>query len=72
MTEQIDKAQELEQLFRDKALENQRKPMPWEVPNEDESGNRYCLNCGIEIPQARLEVQPQAVRCVRCQSRKER
>ncbi|WP_243032997.1 TraR/DksA C4-type zinc finger protein [Vibrio cincinnatiensis] len=72
MTDQFDKAQEAEQEFREKALENQRALMQCEMPDEDEDGNRYCLNCGIEIPQARLEVQPQAVRCVRCQSRKER
>ena len=31
-----------------------------------------CVDCGIDIPFARLEVQPAAVRCVPCQDRYER
>ncbi|WP_159587493.1 TraR/DksA C4-type zinc finger protein [Chelativorans xinjiangense] len=31
---------------------------------EDEYG--YCLDCGEEIPDRRLEIDPMAERCVRC------
>ncbi len=38
-----------------------------ETPDTDEAGNRVCLDCEIIIPAKRLEVYPQAVRCVDCQ-----
>jgi len=31
-----------------------------------------CVDCGVDIPFARLEVQPAAARCVPCQERYER
>ncbi|MGD8172153.1 TraR/DksA C4-type zinc finger protein [Vibrio sp. TRT 21S02] len=71
MTDQFDKAQELEQLFRDKAINHQLTQCCIEQPDEDEDGNRYCLSCGSVISLERIEVQPNAVRCVSCQSRKE-
>lgn len=30
-----------------------------------------CTDCGVDIPVARLQVQPQAQRCVDCESRQE-
>ncbi|WP_240673061.1 TraR/DksA C4-type zinc finger protein [Vibrio parahaemolyticus] len=42
-----------------------------EQPDEDQDGNRYCLSCGATIPPKRIKAQPNAVRCVSCQSRKE-
>lgn len=30
-----------------------------------------CSDCGVDIPLARLQVQPQALRCVACESRQE-
>ncbi|WP_253822632.1 hypothetical protein [Vibrio europaeus] len=42
MTDQFDKAQELEQTFREKAIAHQRTRCI-EQPDEDEHGNRYCL-----------------------------
>ncbi len=72
MTEQIDQAQELDQVFRDRALANHKNNQRCELPDEDESGIRYCLDCGEEIPNKRIEVLPGAVRCVQCQARKER
>jgi len=44
---------------------------PQEEPDEDDQGNRYCLDCGEMIPQARVQAV-QAVRCVDCASRLER
>ncbi len=73
MTDQFDKAQELEANFRSTAIANQRaKPVSKpEQPDEDEEGNRYCLSCGCVIPPKRVMALPTAVRCVSCQSRKE-
>ncbi len=30
-----------------------------------------CIECGAQIPYARLEVQPEAARCIECQTRRE-
>lgn len=70
MTDQFDRAQELETLFRNAAISN-RPIQAEEKPDEDEDGNRYCLNCGSVVPPKRIEALPNAVRCVSCQSRKE-
>ncbi|PSU46653.1 conjugal transfer protein TraR [Photobacterium frigidiphilum] len=69
MTDQLDKAQEFEQTFREKAIAHQRTRCI-EQPDEDEHG-RYCLSCGLTIPLDRLEAAPNAVRCVPCQAGKE-
>lgn len=42
-----------------------------EAPDEDEQGNRYCLDCGDDIQPERVAAV-QAVRCVVCQGRRER
>ncbi len=52
------------------ALKEQQARM--ETPDEDEHGNRYCLDCGEQIPRERLQAVPYAVRCVPCLSRRER
>ena len=39
------------------------------VSNADPSGN--CLQCGQEIPEKRLEVEPWARHCIRCQEYEE-
>lgn len=71
MTEQIDQAQELEMRFRERAVAKARQHQEPIAPDEHH-GIRYCLDCGIDIPPERMAVQPHAVRCVSCQSRKER
>lgn len=38
----------------------------------DEADFGLCTDCGAEIPFDRLKVEPQAVRCVACESRHER
>jgi len=38
----------------------------------DEGGYGECMDCGMEIPLPRLQVQPAARRCVDCQHRHER
>ncbi|HCH3753755.1 TPA: TraR/DksA C4-type zinc finger protein [Vibrio parahaemolyticus] len=70
MTDQFDRAQELETLFRNAAISN-RPILAEEKPDEDEDGNRYCLSCGSVVPPERIGALPNAVRCVSCQSRKE-
>jgi DnaK suppressor protein len=37
----------------------------------DDDGYGVCADCGSEIPFARLKVQPQALRCVGCESSQE-
>lgn len=69
MTDQFDKAQEVEQQFRDDAIAASRN-RKIEMPDE-ENGIRYCLDCADEIPKERIKAEPNAVRCVTCQSRKE-
>lgn len=44
---------------------------PAEEPDEDEDGNRYCLDCGDAIPAARV-ASVNAVRCTDCASARER
>jgi DnaK suppressor protein len=64
MPDLIDKAQCLEEEQRQRALGALRQ-RPREAPDEDEHG-RYCLDCGDVIPDARLVIEPFAVRCVEC------
>ncbi|MGL4829884.1 MAG: TraR/DksA family transcriptional regulator [Vibrio sp.] len=69
MTDQFDRAQQLEQEFRDRAIAQQLKR------NQDaacaEGEDRDCVDCGVAIPQKRIQAMPSAVRCVGCQSKKE-
>ncbi|MFA7665484.1 MAG: TraR/DksA C4-type zinc finger protein [Burkholderiaceae bacterium] len=37
----------------------------------EEGAYGYCTDCGIEIPLARLQAQPVALRCIDCQTRAE-
>ncbi|AZQ10146.1 TraR/DksA C4-type zinc finger protein [Shewanella khirikhana] len=71
MTELFEQAQEAEQKFREQAIARQRQ-RETEAPDEDDEGNRYCLGCGELVVQLRLAACPDAVRCVECQSAKER
>ena len=38
----------------------------------DEGRYGTCVDCGERVPEERLEVHPQAARCVACQTREER
>lgn len=69
MADPFDKAQQLDELYRQMALANRPRPLA-EAPDEDEQG-RYCLDCGVRISPQRLAIQPHAVRCTECQSYKE-
>jgi RNA polymerase-binding protein DksA len=48
-----------------KAVESARKRM-----EEGEYGE--CIDCGVDIPYARLAAYPAATRCIACQSQRER
>ena len=41
------------------------KLAPSEKPDEDDNGNRFCLDCGGKIPRKRV-ASVNAVRCVAC------
>lgn len=69
MSDQFDRASELEQSFRDKSIANAR-----EAPKEqafEQDGQRLCLSCASVISAKRIEFVPNAVRCAFCQSQKE-
>lgn len=61
----VDKAQQLEQAQRDKALASAKS-----APKT--KGRLTCEDCGIEIPLARRLANPSATRCIECQQRFER
>jgi DnaK suppressor protein len=65
-----DVAAEYEQRERDLALAR-RRATPMEEPDEDSNGNRYCLDCGEIIPEARVAAV-MAVRCVDCAGHREK
>lgn len=53
-------------------LAQQRQSMlSTEDPDEDDQGNRYCLDCAEIIPPARVQAVA-AVRCVHCAGLRER
>jgi len=43
-----------------------------EEPVFNDAGDRICFDCEAPIPPKRMELMPQAVRCVECQSIAER
>jgi RNA polymerase-binding transcription factor DksA len=60
----LDRAQQTEELHRAQALANVRRPA--EEPETDGNGNRVCLDCGAIIPVLRISLI-NAVRCMDCQ-----
>ncbi len=72
--DEIDIAQEQERLIREHALfvtMMMVRKSTYDIPLKMD-GIRCCLDCKDEIPEERLSVRPGAVRCVMCQTRKER
>ena len=72
--DEIDVAQEHDQMMREHALfttmimlKKKEYFMPLIL-----DGVRCCVDCKDEIPGERLSIKPGAVRCVSCQTRKER
>ena len=66
----VDRAQVLEQAQRDTGIQAALTANPTQ---QNRVGDRvYCLGCDIEIPDVRLEANPQACRCIDCQAQHER
>ncbi len=66
MPDLIDDASELEEITRVSALHLARTRFQTTEPaDEDDAGNRFCLDCGEVIPRARVNLVD-AVRCVDC------
>ena len=62
MSDEFDRASDLETTDRERVLNNH-------INRVKEAPERYgfCYDCGIDIPVARLEAQPDAVTCFTCQ-----
>ncbi len=72
MADEIDNAQKYDELYRNSALIRAKVR---QIDNDAPliiNGVRCCLDCAKPIPPARLELQPDARRCVSCQTKKER
>ncbi|PWW41609.1 TraR/DksA family transcriptional regulator [Idiomarina loihiensis] len=68
--DQFDRAQKLEQIHRDRAI-NAAKRRPSEQPMFVE-GIQVCIDCLDDIDPVRLKHIPDAVRCISCQQDYER
>lgn len=68
MSDPLDRASALEDAERSRLIAAVRARVQ-EPPDEDEQG-RYCLDCAVTIPPARV-VKIGAVRCVECQTLRE-
>ena len=73
----IDQAQQNDREFNEKALSEIRKRRDFYTMLYDEKplvvdGVHYCIDCGEDIPAARIAANPSAIRCIDCQAKKER
>ena len=64
-------ASELAELERDEAVlavvQGQKTEVLAALERLDAGTYGRCVNCGTELPQERLDVRPEAARCVNCQ-----
>lgn len=58
---QFEMAQQLETAQREHAINCARKKVA-------KHGTSHCIDCGDEIPKARRDAAPNAMRCIDCQS----
>jgi len=70
--DECDVAAQREEHYRDIAIRRALTAGSEEEPLYNGEGKRICLECERRIPKKRLRANPRAVRCVECQSRKER
>ena len=54
------------------AVSRQRTAVLAALRRIDDGGYGRCVDCGVSVPEGRLEARPEAARCVPCQSRAER
>ena len=66
----FDQAQQLNELYQEVTLKNQLRKAAEPVDGETEHG--ICIDCKEKINPKRLEANPQAIRCIVCQTAKER
>lgn len=63
----LDDAKKAEMEDRDRALANHFARA--KDPAQDiENGIVFCIRCGVEVERERLDVKPDAARCVDCQT----
>lgn len=72
MADEMDTAQKIDELYRTSALIKAKARHTEEEDPLIIDGVRCCLDCEKPIPLARLELQPNAHRCVQCQEKKEK
>lgn len=65
MTDIFDRAQELEALQRDAAIAEARSHAP------HGHSEKFCIDCGEPIPDARRDAIPGCLRCLDCQQDRE-
>jgi DnaK suppressor protein len=68
----FDVALERTEIDREEAIRRILNGALKEEPMLDDEGNRICYDCEAIIPAKRVEVVPNAVRCVECQSMAEK
>ena len=61
MSDQFDRAQELDARYREQAIEEQRRRNLKEGPSR-----MICLECGEPIPEKRREASPGCIHCIAC------
>ncbi|PKG73163.1 conjugal transfer protein TraR [Shewanella sp. GutCb] len=71
MSDQFDRASEIEQRYRDDALAKQQSASHPSLKPYEQEGVRYCLDCHDAICTKRLIANSKAVRCVPCQQLRE-
>ncbi|MDN3357033.1 TraR/DksA family transcriptional regulator [Actinomadura sp. DC4] len=54
------------------ALRRQRTEVLAALTRNQEGTYGKCVDCGLPVPEARLEARPEASRCVTCQSKRDR
>ena len=54
------------------AARNQRRRVVEALDRIAGGGYGTCVDCGDHVPEGRLEARPEAARCVRCQSKRDR
>lgn len=69
MSDEADRAGELEERERTKALARFFDEIAEADPQVSIDGVVVCLDCEDPLPAARLRAKPDAVRCIECQER---